>query len=107
MSTVLITGANRGLGLEFARQYAAEGWEVFATSRQPEKSAELRKLAEEFSKLSLHRLDVSDDESIQDLADTLEGKPLDALILNSGVYPREGQKIGQIDYAGWREAFET
>ena len=52
-------------------------------------------------------LDITDDESVQDLADSLDGKPIDVLILNSGVYPREGQKIGQIDYEGWRKAFET
>ncbi len=107
MSTVLITGANRGLGLEFARQYAAEGWEVIATARQPEKSEELCKLAGENSKITLRALDITNDESTQDLADALDGRPVDVLILNSGVYPREGQKIGQIDYEGWREAFET
>ncbi|HEY4979384.1 MAG TPA: SDR family oxidoreductase [Candidatus Acidoferrum sp.] len=107
MSTILVTGANRGLGLEFARQYAADGWEVFGTARQPEKSEELNKLADEHSNVKLHALDITDDESVQELADALDGKPIDVLILNSGVYPREGQKIGQIDYQGWREAFET
>ncbi len=107
MATILITGANRGLGLEFGRQYAEDGWEVFATARQPEKSAELKKLAAAHSKTSLHVLDIADDQSVQDLAAVLDGKPLDLLILNSGVYPRKGQNIGQIDYQGWREAFET
>jgi NAD(P)-dependent dehydrogenase (short-subunit alcohol dehydrogenase family) len=107
MATVLITGANRGLGLEFARQYAADGWEVLATARQPEKSEELKKLAGAHSKLTLHALNIADGKSVRGLADALRGKPIDVLILNSGVYPREGQKIGQIDYKGWREAFET
>ena len=107
MSTVLVTGANRGLGLEFARQYATDGWEVIATARHPEKSDDLRNLKSSHARISTHGLDIATDESVQDLADALDGKPIDVLILNSGVYPREGQKIGQIDYEGWREAFET
>lgn len=107
MSTVLVTGANRGLGLEFVRQYARAGWELITTARKPEKSEELRKLAGEHLKLSLHALDSKSDRSVEDLVARLDGKPIDVLILNSGVYPRRGQNIGQIDYQGWREAFET
>jgi len=107
MSTILITGANRGLGLEFVRQYATDGWDVLATSRQPEKSAELRQYAAQHPAVLVHRLDVTDDESVQDLADKLDGKPIDILLHSSGIYPREGQQIGKIDYEGWREALET
>ena len=107
MATVLVTGANRGLGLEFARQYATDGWDVIATTRDLKKSEQLLDLVEKFPKLKLHRLDVSDEESIQDLADGLDGQPIDLLIHNSAIYPREGQKIGEIDYDGWRAAFET
>lgn len=107
MSTVLITGANRGLGLEFARQYAADGWEVLATARQPEKSEELKKLAGAKKNVRILELDIASDESVPRLVNRLDGKAIDVLILNSGVYPREGQNIGQIDYKGWREAFET
>jgi NAD(P)-dependent dehydrogenase (short-subunit alcohol dehydrogenase family) len=107
MATVLITGANRGLGLEFATQYTADGWDVLATARGPERSARLQALAQKYQTVRLHTLDVVDEESIQDLADALDGKPIDLLIHNSGVYPREGQKIGAIDYQGWRAAIET
>jgi NAD(P)-dependent dehydrogenase (short-subunit alcohol dehydrogenase family) len=106
MSTVLVTGASRGLGLEFVRQYAAENWEVFATARKPVKSEE-KELARDPSKISWHQLDITEEKSVQDLVDSLDGKPIDVLILNSGIYPREGQKIGQIDYQGWQVAFET
>src|SRR5260370_4786616 len=57
MPTVLITGANRGLGLEFARQYATSGWRVIATSRAPEKADALHALGQ---RVSVHRLDVAD-----------------------------------------------
>jgi len=107
MATVLITGANRGLGWEFARQYAADGWNVLTTARDPEKSRELLDLAKKSKKVAVHQLDVADQESIQGLADELGGKPIDVLIHNSGIYPREGQRIGEIDYEGWRAAFET
>ena len=107
MSTVLVTGANRGLGLEFTRQYVRDGFEVYATVRDPRNGDELRVLAGENPGLAVFTLDIRSRESVRELAQTLTGKPLDIVILNSGVYPREGQKIGQIDYEGWREAFET
>lgn len=107
MSTILITGANRGLGLEFARQYATDGWEVLAATRQPEKSADLKQLSAQHPTLTLHRLNVTDEKSAQDLARKLDGKPIDVLLHSSGIYPRKGQNIGGIDYDGWREALET
>ena len=107
MPTVMITGANRGLGIEFAKQYAADGWEVLATTREPGNSKELTKFGKMNPRVMVHKLDIADDKSVQHLADALDGKPIDVLIHNSGVYPREGQKTGQIDYQGWREAIET
>src|SRR5208283_1825416 len=107
MSTILFTGANRGLGLEFARQYATDGWEVLAASRQPDKSADLKQLAGQHPLVSLQRLDVTDKKPVRDLAGNLDGKPIDVLLHCSGVYPRKGQSIGGIDYDGWREALET
>ena len=65
MPSVLISGANRGIGLEFARQYAAEGWHVYATARNPQEAAGLRDLGD---RVSLHRLDVTDQFSIDALA---------------------------------------
>lgn len=62
--TVLITGANRGLGLEFARQYAASGWKIIGTARNPEKAAELNKLG-----ARVMQLDVADAESVAKFAD--------------------------------------
>ncbi|MGB8323162.1 MAG: SDR family oxidoreductase [Candidatus Acidiferrum sp.] len=107
MATVLVTGSNRGLGLEFVRQYAADDWEVLGAAREPQKAKELKGLAEAYKNISLHAVDIANEESVQDLADHLDGKPIDVLIHNAGTYPREGQTVGQIDYDGWREAFEV
>ncbi|MCG8370023.1 MAG: SDR family NAD(P)-dependent oxidoreductase, partial [Proteobacteria bacterium] len=62
MKTVLITGANRGLGLEFARQYRADGWQVLATCRNPDTASQLRALGDE--RLTVLPLDVADSDSI-------------------------------------------
>lgn len=107
MSRVLITGANRGLGLEFARQYAADGWDVLATSRNPDNSRELQQLEGKNSKVSLHALDVTSDKSVETLLHSLRGQAIDLLVLNSAIYTRTGNKTGEIDFAGWREAIET
>src|SRR3984893_3662811 len=106
MSRVLITGANRGLGLEFARQYAAEGWDVIATSRNPKQSKELEQVPKS-KNVSVQALDVASDESVKDLAATLDAKPIDLLILNSAIFTRDGNKFGELNFPGWRESFET
>jgi len=107
MATVLITGANRGLGLEFAKQYAEDGWEVLGTARDRQNATELQDLSKKSKNVHVLELDLSKEDSIHKLAGELKGRAIDVLIQNSGIYPREGQKIGQIDYNGWGEAFET
>jgi NAD(P)-dependent dehydrogenase (short-subunit alcohol dehydrogenase family) len=82
MSTVLITGANRGLGLEFARQYARDGWRVIATARDPEKADALRRLG---AGVAIHRLDVADFDAVEALGRTLAAETIDVLIANAGV----------------------
>lgn len=89
--TVLITGANRGLGLEFARQYAEDGWTVIGTARKPDGADELEALDVE-----IMQLDVLDQDSISALAASLEGRPIDMLINNAGIFPRVGD-IDQVD----------
>jgi len=107
MHTVLITGANRGIGLEFCRQYAAEGWRVLACSRDPDKADALAKLAALYPGLiALHTLDVADHARIERLAQELGGESIDLLINNAGVYPdSDTLGFGHTDYAEWLQAF--
>ena len=98
MPTTLITGANRGLGLEFCRQYAAEGWRVLACCRAP--SAELTELGRQSPQVTLHTLDVADIGSVDRLATELAKEAIDLLINNAGRGPVEA-KFGAIDYDDW------
>ena len=81
--TVLITGANRGIGLEFARQYAADGWHVIGTAREPAQATELRDTGAE-----VLQLDVTDQQSVERLSRDLGDRPVDLLINNAGILPR-------------------
>jgi NAD(P)-dependent dehydrogenase (short-subunit alcohol dehydrogenase family) len=97
--TVLITGSNRGIGLEFARQYAEKGWAVIATARTPRKAHELKKLAAAYKNLVIEELDVTDEAEIAALAKKYNGKPIDVLINNAGIMGAASkQKYGQFDY---------
>ena len=84
--TVLITGANRGLGLEFARQYAALGWNVIATCREPELAAELLAIKALHPQVSIDQLDITRDDQVADLARLYAGMPVDVLLNNAGIY---------------------
>ncbi len=109
MKTLLITGANRGIGLEFVRQYAAEGWQVFACCRKPAAADLLNRLVNQFpDRIQAHALDVTDHQQIEQLAQTLTDHPIDLLINNAGVYPPDrGDAFGKTDYAAWQHAFEV
>jgi len=109
MKTMLITGANRGIGLEFCRQYGAEGWRVIACCRLPEMSDELNRLAAAYpGSITVHALDVGDLVQIERLAQDLAEVSIDLLINNAGIYPDSDNKgFGHTDYADWVRAFRV
>jgi NAD(P)-dependent dehydrogenase (short-subunit alcohol dehydrogenase family) len=104
MPTVLVTGAGRGLGLEFARQYAAGGWQVIGTVRKPEAG---RPLAELGRNVEVHLLDVTDRPGIAKLARSLEGRAIDLLIANAGVIGSREAFVQDADFATWHQTFDV
>ena len=102
MTTIMITGASRGLGLEFARQFYNEECRVIATCRSPKDANELNAIGD----IDVHALDVTDDKSVTTLADKLRGENIDILINNAGVIgQRDG--FGRLDYDIWAETMDT
>ena len=110
--TVLITGANSGLGLEFVKQYAAKGWTVIATHRRKDLPESLAAVIAEHENVRVERLDVADLADIKAAAAKLRGVPIDVLINNAGVYSDRSvctdescrgdgdtQSFGNMDYA--------
>lgn len=116
MPTILLTGAGRGLGLEFVRQYAADGWRVLACARDPDSSPELAAIAAASGgRVTLHVLDVRDHAGIDALARGLAGTPIDVLLNNAGTMGRQlfsqlglnAQRFGASDYEDWIDVFRV
>ena len=103
LNTILVTGANRGLGLEFARSYAADGWRVHACCRHPEKARELSAIAGD---VVIHKLDVTDGLRVASLARELADERIDILINNAGVF-HAGNDLGRVDYEDWVEELKV
>jgi NAD(P)-dependent dehydrogenase (short-subunit alcohol dehydrogenase family) len=104
MPTVLLTGASRGLGLEFTRQYAAAGWRVIAACRTPQKADSLRGVS---GSVEIHALDVTDFPAVGRLAATLDDVAIDVLIANAGIAGPRGMTPDAIDVAAWTEVFHV
>jgi len=102
--TILITGSNRGLGLEFAKQYAAAGWNVIATARDLVAAKELRDLASRNPRITLEKLDLLDRAGITALAAKYRGRPIDVLLNNGGLLgDMKAQQLGSLDYKQFEE----
>ncbi len=104
-SQVLITGTNRGIGLEFVKQYAQDGWRVLACCREPEHATDLQVLAEAYPNILILRLDVADFAQIDALALQLKDEKIDVLINNAGIYP--DSRIGDAYTDDWLDAFKV
>ena len=97
--TVLITGSNRGIGLEIARIYAERGWNVLATARKPDGADDLKAIRAEHPNLEIVQLDVTDHQRIDELAAEYAGRPIDILINNAGISGgHENAKFGEMNY---------
>ena len=92
-NTVLITGANRGIGFEFAKQYAEKGWRVLAGARNPYGAGDLQALSEEYPDVSIEQLDVSAPDSIDRLAGKLSGQAIDLIVNNAGIFGEFGDQM--------------
>jgi NAD(P)-dependent dehydrogenase (short-subunit alcohol dehydrogenase family) len=103
-NTLFITGANRGIGLEFVKQYVQEGWQVIACCRDLASAHTLNSLAKQYSQIQLCELDVSDFNQIDSLASTLATQTINLVINNAGVYP--ASDFCNTDYEAWMQAFK-
>src|SRR5262249_41200692 len=113
---VLITGASQGIGLEFARQYAARGWAVIATHRRNTTPSALVNLAAEYPAVRIERLDVMDEQQVEALGAKLKGIPIDLLLHNAGMVRTDrldepggntNQMFGTLDYGPLDEFIRT
>jgi NAD(P)-dependent dehydrogenase (short-subunit alcohol dehydrogenase family) len=108
MPTVLITSANRGLGLEFAAQYLADGWHVYAACRQPKSAEKLRRLAQSAkNRVDIVVMDVTNASSIDRAAKKIGGGAIDVLINSAGITGKPGQKTGNVDYVSWAQVLDV
>lgn len=107
-SSILITGASRGIGLEMARQYLADGWRVFACCRLPDQAHKLASLVRTSQgRLSVHALEVADARSIASLKNELGGQALDILLNNAGIYGPDVQRFGTVREDDWLEVLRV
>lgn len=114
MPTVLITGANRGIGLEFVRQYARDGWSVIACCREPAHAMDLRSIATGSENVEVAALDITDHQGIDRTARRFGATSIDVLINNAGIMGAmpfgenlQRQHFGSLDYELWEQVFRT
>jgi NAD(P)-dependent dehydrogenase (short-subunit alcohol dehydrogenase family) len=106
MPSIMITSANRGLGLEFVRQYAADGWRIFAACRNPDAADDLHELTRTGS-VTVFPMDVTDLSSIRRAAEGLNDESIDVLLNSAGIIGKPGQRTGHIDYESWEQVLNV
>ena len=108
MQNVFITGANRGLGLGFVRQYLSNGRKVLATCRDMKSASELINLKEKFNeRLEILDLDLFSDDSINKLSEILSDTPIDLFVNNAGIMGVRNLKLGEVSAGSWGEVFRV
>jgi len=109
MPHVLITGSNRGLGLEWVRQYAERGWKVSATCRHPAEADDLRALATGHTSVTIYRLDITKEDDISSISRALLNESIDILIHNAGIYLEkyEGLDLNRFRFDDWELTFRV
>ncbi len=105
MNTLLVTGSNRGIGLEIVRHYAQLGWQVHACCRQPDQAQDLQALAQQTSAIQIHPLDISDETQIAALSAELKDISIDLLFNNAGIYGQQNASFGNTDSQQWLDCF--
>ena len=109
-TTVLVTGANRGIGLEYVNQLAARGWNIIATARKPADAVELQAIAAKNPQVVIEALDVTDHAGVDALAAKYKDQPIDILLLNAGItptYPSAMKQLAGVDFDMARQSFEV
>ncbi len=108
MPSVLITGASRGLGLEFTAQYLADNWHVYAACRQPQSAERLQSLARDRKdQIEILAMDVTSAPGIAQAAAVVGDSAIDVLINSAGIMGKRGQRTGKIDYTSWAQVLDV
>lgn len=107
MTTILITGANRGIGLEFTKQYLSQNYKVLACCRDSSQAEQLKQLQGDFaSELLIIELDLNSEASLQQLKTTLAKAPIDIVINNAAIFKLEDAHY-QLNSKSWQNFFQT
>lgn len=105
--SVLITGANRGIGLKLTEQFALDEWQVIACCRNPNEAIQLQALAKEQTAIEIHALDVTNYVQMADLAKQLSDRPIDILLSNAGIFGSKGVGFGDVDAKEFQQVLEV
>ncbi|MFN4277223.1 MAG: SDR family oxidoreductase [Ferrovibrio sp.] len=104
MPTLLITGANRGIGLEFVRRYAADGWRVIACCRDPQSASTLQAVP---GKVVMEKLDVADYVAVDRLAKAYADTAIDLLLNNAGIYGNRDGALNISDFDAYLKVLQV